>query len=607
MTKLLSLLLRHRYPAAITAAVILLCGSLLFNSCTEPQPPPAPTGHRIEVVTNDRQAFGVAFASTARKYPKGGTCELDVVYHVNKDRDKVLRDLGYTEQAAKDSFPTFAAYWTARGWPTSELLNLYEFECAWNDWVWHTDTYLDIGIYIRNNFVTQSRGWIIAPDGWYRVRFGCMTGLGHYEGKHPNVYSDRSGANPGCTPGTAIEIDHAGWMTSRQPQRNCIWASCWGMDYGVVGGMAYSEGVQIEGFRLVGGRIGLTTDPGFISNGVTMSHPGENSVVRYCMAEGFNNAGFAIIGGTPGLVDVCSAFYNCGPGFDFLGNNGLTNMTVRIPSGDNNKGGLMRSRPMDAQSVGGGTFTIISPKSESRGVLQRMFVSEGNLGQLTLNIVGGTADYNGVTCPELIRIEKGNSWAVDVTGLEFSSGVQSLVYHAESGKRLSGGNPFVGNTFGINYEGLYLKSFANMVLTTGGVVVPPIDPGPVTPPTGSMAAKASVNNVAADLALMFDGSANTAWLGKASMTVGQWVQVDYGATASRSSISFDIANGYLNSYPRTFDVQTSTDGTTWATAKAGVVGTYPTCTTTFTATSCRFIRMTVKTGNPNWLGIAAWR
>lgn len=541
-----------------------------------------------------------------RIYPKGGTCDMEKVYHVDASKDKTLRALGYTEVMLVDSFESFTAYWVARGWPKAEMLDLYLFECAWNNEVWRIDTYMGIGTYIRNNFVSQHRGTIIAPDGWYRVRFGCMTGLGHYIGKHPNVYSDRTGANPGCTPGTTIEIDHAGW-SRRQAQRNCIFASCWAMDYGVIGGMAYSEGVQIEGFRLNGGRVGLTTDPAFISNGVTMSHPGENSFVRNCMAEGFNNAGFAIIGGTPGVVDLCSAFYNCGPGFDMLGNNGLTNMRMETPSGDNNRGGLIRIRPMDAGSVGGGTFTINSPKSESRNVLQRLVVVEGALGQVSIVINGGTADYNGVTCPELIYIEKGSAWAVSVSGLQFSSGVQSLVYHAESGKRLSGGVPFVGNTFGINYESLYLKGFANMVLSTGGVVVtPPVDP----PPTGTMTATASVNNVPAELAKITDGNAGTAWLGKVAMKPGDWILIDYGTVATRSSIAFDIATGYFNGFPGTFEVYVSTNGTSFGNPVKTATGKYPTCEATFTPVSCRYVKMVVKTVNPagsNWLAISAWR
>ena len=128
-----------------------------------------------------------------------------------------------------------------------------------------------------------------------------------------------------------------------------------------------------------------------------------------------------------------------------------------------------------------------------------------------------------------------------------------------------------------------------------------------TPPVGTMTATASLNNVPAELAKITDGNANTFWMAGASMAVGQWVTVDYGTTASRSSISFDIANGYLNSYPRTFDIQTSNDGTTWTTRKTGAVGAYPTCTATFTAVSCRYVRMTVKTGNQNWLAIHTWR
>lgn len=129
----------------------------------------------------------------------------------------------------------------------------------------------------------------------------------------------------------------------------------------------------------------------------------------------------------------------------------------------------------------------------------------------------------------------------------------------------------------------------------------------VTPPPTTMTASASVNNVAAELAKITDGNAGTFWMAGVSMAVGQWVQVDYGVSASRTSVSIDIAQGYLNSYPRTFDVQVSTNGTSWTTAKAGAVGAYPTCTVTFPAVSFRYARATVRTANPNWLAIAGWR
>ena len=534
---------------------------------------------------------------------------MEKVYHVDASKDKTLRALGYTEVMLVDSFESFTAYWVARGWPKAEMLDLYLFECAWNNEVWRIDTYMGIGTYIRNNFVSQHRGTIIAPDGDYYVRWGCMTALGHYIGRHPNVYAEKTGTNIGCSPGTAIRIDHFGW-SKRQPERNCVFASCWGMDYGVIGGMAYSEGVRVEGFRFVGGRNGLTTDPTFVSNGLTMSHPGENSGALFCMAEGFNNAGYAIIGGTPGLVEVCSAFFNCGPGFDFLGNNGLTNMTGRILSGDNNRGGLIRIRPMNAQSVGGGTYDFTSTKSESRNVLQRVVNVEGPLGQLTLNLHGGTADYSGVTCDELIHVDQGE-YEVNVIGFQISSNVNSLFYHAASGTRLTGGRASRGNTFGLNNEvGLYLKSRSNMVLSTGGVVVPPVDPGPVTPPTGTMTATASVNNVPAELAKITDGNAGTAWLGKVAMKPGDWILIDYGTVATRSSIAFDIATGYFNGFPGTFEVYVSTNGTSFGNPVKTATGKYPTCEATFTPVSCRYVKMVVKTVNPagsNWLAISAWR
>lgn len=129
----------------------------------------------------------------------------------------------------------------------------------------------------------------------------------------------------------------------------------------------------------------------------------------------------------------------------------------------------------------------------------------------------------------------------------------------------------------------------------------------VTPPPVTMTATASLNNVASELAKITDGNASTFWMAGASMASGQWVQVDYGATASRSAVSFDIANGYTNSYPRTFDVQVSTNGTTWTTAKAGATGAYPTCTATFSARTYRYVRVTCKTANSNWWTIQAWR
>ena len=145
---------------------------------------------------------------------------------------------------------------------------------------------------------------------------------------------------------------------------------------------------------------------------------------------------------------------------------------------------------------------------------------------------------------------------------------------------------------------------------TGGTTTTPVDPPPPPPPPPSnltATALFPMDTTKASLAKITDASAATFYLSGRSMTVGQWITVDYGSSASRSSVSFDIANGYTNSFPRTFDVQVSTNGTTWTTVKSGAIGAYPTCSATFTATSCRYVRVVCKTANPNWWGMAAWR
>jgi hypothetical protein len=183
----------------------------------------------------------------------------------------------------------------------------------------------------------------------------------------------------------------------------------------------------------------------------------------------FNNGGLSVFNGTPTHIDKCSFFYNLGPGIDHTGSNGLCNVTITIPSGDNNREGLIKIRPRDSQSVGGGVFNINGLKSESRNTLQRPIVVEGSLGQLTLTLDGMTSDFSNVSAPELISIEKGNSWEVNVRGMEFSSSAQSILYHAESRMRLNGGQPWTGNSFVVNNEGLKFASRSNMLWVSSSV------------------------------------------------------------------------------------------------------------------------------------------
>lgn len=498
----------------------------------------------------------------ARTYSKtNGTCVMQEMYGVNLERDKTLSALGYTYQSAKDWAPAFVGYCESRGWTQAEVLSLYEFETAWNDYVIATNFYLGGGIYYPPNNIYHSRAQIIAPDGYYRLHYGCMTALGTYTGKHSNTYSDRTGANPGCSAGTALEIDHNGWLSARQPDRIGLFASAWASDFSIVGGAAYQEGLIIENFRVVGGMGGKSKDSSFKGYGIAVSNPGECSVVRNCMLTDNNDAGLAIISGTPGYIDACSFFFNKSEGILCLGNNGLANTTILIPSGDDQPA-LIRFKPLPG-SVCGGTYTIIGLKSESRDVMQRPIVVDGSIGQLNLIINGMTCDHKTLSCPELIAINGNGPWQVEVHGLQYGNNVQSLLYDAQSGKRLTGGAAFRGNTFGLNSEdGLYLKSRANMTWPSGGVVTPPVDPPPTT---GTITATASVSSATEQGVLrepkyMVDGNANSFWMGMGGMTNGQKVTITFPAVRKMKGLTFKMPIGYTNSFPKKYEVRVSAGG-----------------------------------------------
>ncbi len=570
-----------------------------------------------------------------------GVVDLGIAYGVAWNKDKILRDLSYTEAKVREDFPSFVMYWETMGWPVAELLDLYLFECAWNDALISGDRYFTSGVYVRPNGVSQSRVWIVAPCGKYRVRYGCMTALGRYSGQNPQLSADSQGVMPG---GTGIEIDHVGW-SARNPNRIGIWGTPWGKDYSQIGGLAYQEGIIVENFRLMGAKSKKTGT--YFCTGLALNEPGENSRMTNIMMEDFpaSGAGATIFNGTPFVIDTCSMFNNDGPGIDLWGSNGLCNVRIETPSGDNNLA-LIRIRPKDSQSVGGGTITITNLKSESRGAesggrAQIPVMIEGNMGDLNLTVNGMTADFIDCTCPYLIGGNwTGTQYEVNANGIDLRSNTQALF--AQGAKLLTGGKQYSGNSFIVNDEGLQYKSRPNMVLSgsgytgtwqtgawgpcvngtqtrtvtcVGGTCDPATKPAEsqacgVTP---TMTARAFAFGVEGGIERLpkyiVDGDPKTFWISGKSMTAdgAQWVDVDYGIIASRSSVSFDITNGYVNSYPRTFDVQVSNDGNSFTTVKSGVAGAYPKCSATFTAQSCRFIRVVCKTANSNWWTIQEWK
>lgn len=589
---------------------------------------------------------GMAQNGTPRKYDKSGTVELEKVYHVDLTKDKTLRALGYTEAMLPDTFPAFTEFWRMHGWPRSEMLDLYPIECAANDVIYGTDGYYGKGFYIRGNYVSQSRAHIVFPCGKYHVRFGVFNALGMYSGGQAQVSSDATGTLLG---GTALEVDHFGW-SPRSPYRVPMQSTVWGKDYSEVGGIAYQEGVVIENFRFMGDKANCPA--GVFSTGVTLNEPGENSVIRYCMAEDFAGAGYTIFNGTPFVVETCSAFNNVGPGFDMLGSNGLCNVRFETPSGDNNLA-LIRIRPKDAQSVGGGTFGVHNLKSETRanesgGKPQIPILIEGNMGDLNLCVDGLTPDYIGVTCPYLIGGNwTGTQFEINVRGLDLRSNTLALAKSAT--QTLTGGKAYSGNSFVWNDEGLAFKSRSNMVLSTGTapttytgtwtagtwgacangsqtrtVICSNTNCDPTTkpaesqacgtnPPTGNAIAitikptVSGTNSGGRELPeYAIDNDPNTVWTNGVRQDVADaYIQFDAGAEVTFASAVFTVPPTWANDYARTPQVYVGNNANAGSVVASTVSGT-TTMTVTFpTPVKGRYFRLTAKktAGASKWFSI----
>ncbi len=545
-----------------------------------------------------------------RSYSRfNGTINLMDTYGVNRDRNQQLKNLidprtgvTYTAQSAKDNFPAFWGYLQVKGWTEQEMLNLYELECAHNDALWSCDTYIGYpAVYTRPGNITQSRAWIQHPDGWYRVAFGCMTGLGRYSGKLAQCYGESTGNNVGSTPGTALVIDHANW-SPKQPQRNGIFASAWGADFGQVGGLAYSEGVIVEYFRVVGGMS--QKDPSFTSYGITGSHPGENSDYRFNMVTNMNDDGYAIIGGTPGLMTTNSAFYNNGYGFAMMSNNALTNMNMITPSGDNNRKGLIGIRAMNNQSVSGGEFNISGLKAEGRGQVHKAVVVEAPMGLLSLTVNGATVACDQ-TQPELFEINssKGNgqfaSWEVNVNGLLQVGNASAMLTDKGTGKTFKVGGPYQPMSFCINDAGVQSASRTSdppVGGTTGGGTTPPVQP-----PAAGMALTSTVP-VGGDpnprpYSNAVDASVATYALSGRSMQVGDEYVFAF-PSKSVKGITLVAAAGYNNSYARKFDLYALVNNA-WTKLGGTFTGAF-TSTATFAAVTTTSLKFVVREANGNW-------
>ena len=101
-----------------------------------------------------------------------------------------------------------------------------------------------------------------------------------------------------------------------------------------------------------------------------------------------------------------------------------------------------------------------------------------------------------------------------------------------------------------------------------------------------------------------DADASTRYSTGEGQAPGQYLQVDFGKQVAARQVVFDTG-GSVGDYPRGYEVQTSTDGTHWATAVAAGVGTGQFTTANLTGAPVRYVRITLTTADPaDWWSVA---
>ena len=100
---------------------------------------------------------------------------------------------------------------------------------------------------------------------------------------------------------------------------------------------------------------------------------------------------------------------------------------------------------------------------------------------------------------------------------------------------------------------------------------------------------------------MTDGNPGTRWSSGHGQTPGDWVQVDLGAPTTFSQISLDVGPN-TGDYVRRYEVQVSTDGSTW-TAIARGQGHTGIMTIPLPTTTARYVRLVSEASSGSWWSI----
>ncbi len=120
--------------------------------------------------------------------------------------------------------------------------------------------------------------------------------------------------------------------------------------------------------------------------------------------------------------------------------------------------------------------------------------------------------------------------------------------------------------------------------------------------TGWAASASSTDTLGDVVGNAIDGNLSTRWSSGVAQANGQWFQVDMGKNQTFNRVLLDAASN-TNDYPRGYQVQVSTDGTTWSTVASGT-GSGPAVLVQFAPQVARYLKI-VQTGtSTSWWSIA---
>lgn len=135
---------------------------------------------------------------------------------------------------------------------------------------------------------------------------------------------------------------------------------------------------------------------------------------------------------------------------------------------------------------------------------------------------------------------------------------------------------------------------AAIVTTTGGTI--PATPPPPVNLALNKSATATKSESGYGAANAVDGKAETYWWAKSTSTHS--IRVDLGTSTGISRVNVD----WGTYYSRNYQVQTSTDGSNWATVASSTSGSGGTSTHTFTTRTARYVRISCSSPNSSYNG-----